>query len=172
MPSFIDHVDAEIQALERSLEDEPRFLKLRELYRIRRLYTSSVAPMNGVDLGHRPAPVEAPQRKPATRKVSPETEQVIAETEFFLQGNASPIPLRNLYHHVVNVRGCKIGGKDPVNGLSAMLSRSGRFVAHGRSGWTLRPRAPTAGDSETSEPKESDEAPDDNSKTNGASSFL
>ncbi len=34
--------------------------------------------------------------------------------------------------------GILIGGNEPRNNLSAMLSNSGLFTSNGRSGWTIR----------------------------------
>jgi hypothetical protein len=62
----------------------------------------------------------------------------------FLKEKTEPVPLRHIYYQVVERGGCRIGGQDPVNGLSAILSRSGRFTAHGRMGWTLKTPEETA----------------------------
>jgi hypothetical protein len=133
MPEFLDHLRAEILALQRSLDADPRTIKLRELRRVEALYGTSAAADSP------PAQDSQPLiRKSATREMSAETRQVIEEAERFLVGHSDPVPLREMYHQVVEIRGCQIGGQDPINGLSAILSRAGKFKAHGRSGWTLK----------------------------------
>jgi hypothetical protein len=134
MPGFIDHLKAEIQELERLLEADPRFVKLRELRRIQHLYETERRLATETDS---PSDALRSPRRPATREITPETKLVMEEAEKFLAGQIRPIPLRDMYHEIVEVRGCHIGGKDPINGLSAILSRSPQFVSHGRSGWTL-----------------------------------
>jgi hypothetical protein len=134
MSIFIEHLKAEIQALERSLEADPRFVKLRELRHIEKLYeTDSLLSMVP---DSRIATAE-PVRRSATRESSPESKRVIDEATQFLTGRTDPVALRDMFHEIVRVRGCHVGGKDPINGLSSILSRAGKFIAHGRSGWTL-----------------------------------
>jgi hypothetical protein len=162
MANFLDHLTAEILALERSLDADPRYIKLRELCRVRALYMDDSSRAADTDsLGMKPTPS---QHSPSpSRKMLPETERVIIEAEGLLAGRSSPTPLRDIFHQVVEVRGCHIGGKDPVNGLSSILSRAGKFKAHGRSGWTMA----------TDEPDPQTETPNSNElfgapKTNGA----
>jgi hypothetical protein len=134
MPDFLDHLKAEILALERSLEADPRWVKLRELRNIEGLYEDGAV---SIADGDSPGFIDRPVRRPATRVSSPETQRVIDESTKLLAGQQSPMPIREMFHEIVEVRGCRIGGRDPVNGLSAILSRSGGFRSHGRSGWTL-----------------------------------
>jgi hypothetical protein len=148
--NFLDHLEAEILALKSSLETDPRFVKLRELRRIKDLYLSDSASAVGSDSPRTRAGSSASQRKSVTRKMSPETERVIEESERLLDGRSSPTPLRDVFHHVVDICGCHIGGKDPINGLSSILSRAGKFKAHGRAGWTLA--EPEAEPSQTETP--------------------
>jgi hypothetical protein len=135
MASFIDHLAAEILALEQALEADPRYIKLRELRRVQDLYEADSHSVLTTDSA--PTPVPGLRRRMATREMSPETKLVIEEAERFLAGRTEPVPLQNLYHELVEVRGCRIGGENPVNGLSSILSRSKQFVPHGRAGWTL-----------------------------------
>jgi hypothetical protein len=140
MPNFIEHLRAEIQALERSLEADPRFVKLRELRQVEKLYEtdSAVPPEPGSRM------LAISHSRATTREPSEETKQVVNAAERFLAGQIEPIRLRDMYHEIVEIRGCRVGGRDPINGLSAILSRSGKFQAHGRSGWTLvKPKEPS-----------------------------
>lgn len=144
MTGFLEVLDAEIQGLQRSLETDPRFTKLRELRRIRELYAS--------DSPHPPIRVTptSDARKSAGRKMWPETEHTIKEAEQLLANAAEPVPLRDIFRHVTQ-RGCKIGGRDPLNNFSAMLSRSGKFAARGKAGWMLA--TTRASDSDDEHPK-------------------
>ena len=173
MPSFIDHLDTEILALEH---------KLRELRRIRALYGDDPVLSAAPDLAENPI-----LRKVGTRKKSPETERAIEEAAAFLieegernqslTGDMIPVPIRRIFHHVRDVRGCHIGGSDPINNFSAMMSRSGKFISHGRAGWTLGPSSPnvyrSGGDTDNDANKPESESPSglpspDAMKANGA----
>ena len=60
------------------------------------------------------------------------TEATIA----FLRGQSGPVPTVRILEHLKEV-GIALGGSQPRNSLSVMLSRSRLFKAHGRRGWTL-----------------------------------
>jgi hypothetical protein len=151
MAEFLDHLRAEIEALERSLEHDPRFVKLRELQHVRGIYESQ----SGAPPTDSPFPRDvqgrAPHKRSARREMSPATKRVVEAAREYLSGRASPVPLRDLYRELAEVRGIPIGGSEPVNNLSAMLYRYG-FEAVGRAGWRLRQQqaeaAPEAGDTE------------------------
>jgi len=135
MSDFIPALNAEIAALERDISNnpDPRVLKLAELRRVRSLYVhgpvktlsqSEVKPGGLISL--------------AMRTSEPSTHQrILAETASLLGlWGEIPTPLGEIYDHLVK-RGINIGGKTPKNTLSAVLSNSDLFEAHGRSGWTL-----------------------------------
>jgi hypothetical protein len=60
------------------------------------------------------------------------TEAAIA----FLREQEGPVPTVRILEHLKEV-GIALGGSQPRNSLSVMLSRSQLFKAHGRRGWTL-----------------------------------
>lgn len=131
MPDYLDHLKAAITALEQELERDPRHATLRELRRV--LAAAQGEP--GSDLPSAPTPIRS--RPSSARTMSPETVRIVGEADDFLSGRTTPVPLRELYHELVEVRGCHIGGKNPINGLSAILSTRG-FVPVGRAGWLPR----------------------------------
>jgi hypothetical protein len=60
------------------------------------------------------------------------TEATIA----FLREQNGPVPTIRILDHLKEI-GITLGGNQPRNSLSVMLSRSRSFKAHGRRGWTL-----------------------------------
>jgi hypothetical protein len=152
MAGFVDHLRAEIEALERSLESDPRFVKLRELQRVRILYESRPGTVSPDSPSLRDREERIPHRRPPTREMSPATKLVIdAAREYVAPRDPVPVPLRELYREITEVRSIPIGGSQPINNLSAMLYRYG-FEAVGRVGWRLRQPEKTS-----IEPSESEE---------------
>ena len=136
MPDFLSSLKDEILTLERALETDPRYIKLRELHRVLALYQDSQAPSqpsqsHDVVFSTRTGKPRVP------RSMSADTKRILDEAESYLSGQSDPVPIREIYHQVIEIRGCRIGGSDPVNSLSAILSRFPQFKSHGRSGWTL-----------------------------------
>jgi len=149
MPDYLEHLKATILALEQELAADPRHATLRELRRIYETNSTTDSPATSVA----PAPTGAmPTHRPPTREMRAETKETIEASERFVKGRIEPVPTREIYHHVVS-HGCHIGGANPINGLSAILSRSGKFLAHGRSGWTLASE-PSAGRKADDDPPE------------------
>ncbi len=133
MGQFVDALDEEINALERKLQDDPKFIKLQELKRVRGLYPA--------------ASTHAPRRRSRT---SPDRERILDAAETIIQGRTKPTTTAAMLERV-QTEGLTVPGKDARNTLSAMLSHSDRFESHGRSGWTLV---------EPDEPDHSEEAAD------------
>lgn len=132
MSDFIAALDLEIRNLEKAVEAIPDVVKLRELQRIRALYTSeTVARVVGPLIAKYAA-------SPPGRKMSVDRQQALDFVSKHLRMAISPVKTAILSEQLVN-NGINVGGADPVNSLSALLSTSGKFVAHGRSGWTLKP---------------------------------
>lgn len=139
--NFISALDEEIRSLRQSLDNDPRYIKLKELERVRSLY------------GEEPdAPRATPQTVTAMvpvtlaeyhtgmrgrRRMSPERQSAIDEVHQFLQGKVEPTKTADLLAHLEK-KGITLGGSDPMNNLSALISMSAGFKAHGRSGWTLK----------------------------------
>ena len=135
---FVPALDAEIAALEAELAADPRYLKIRELRRVRELYSgNSPAP---TAVRQRTSPLQRQRRAPSAQR-----QQILDHAEELLKGRTEPVTTAAIYDKISP--DIEIPGQNPKNNLSAMLSNSSRFVSHGREGWTLA--------SETSE------APDD-----------
>jgi hypothetical protein len=151
MAGFVDHLQAEILALERSLETDPRFVKLRELRRVHDLY----AGQRGASSADSPLRAREPQKRPAPREMSQATRSVVNAATEYLTDRSDIVPLRVLYHHIAEERGIHIGGADKINNLSAILYRYG-FEAQGRSGWRLKQEY-RLGEANLSEPERDDD---------------
>jgi hypothetical protein len=134
MSDFVASLDLEIDRLARAIEDIPEVRKLRELQRVRALYVEeSKAPTRlGVASGY------MQPRPSAGRKMSPERQRALDFLAVYLGEQTNPIKTTTILEALAG-NGISIGGNDPVNSLSALLSTSDKFVAHGRSGWTLTP---------------------------------
>lgn len=137
---FLTSLRAEISALEADLHRDPRYLKLRSLQDVLRLYeagaVSKLEPEN-VDSGRETprepsrVPKESLGRQPSEARV-----KAVALSADFIRGRTSPTPTRELYSMLVE-HGVEIGGKEPVSNLSAILSKTEGFKSIGRSGWLL-----------------------------------
>jgi hypothetical protein len=139
MAGFFDHLLAEIQALERSLEHDPRFIKLRELQRVRALYEASEGAASADSPSLKDVEERRPHKRSPGREMTPATKLVVDAAREYLAGRTQPVPLRELYREIAERQSIPIGGNDPVNNLSAMLYRYG-FEAVGKAGWRLRQR--------------------------------
>lgn len=152
MTGFLDHLRTEIQALERLLGSDPRYIKLRELQRVRAIYEKQPEAALADLAERREAPARPPRaRPPAPREMSPATKRVVAAAHELMIGRADPLPLRDLYHEIAEVRSIPVGGKQPINNLSAILYRYG-FEAVGRSGWRVSQRGVNNTDKSEPEP--------------------
>lgn len=123
-------VKNEIARLEAELEMDPRYLRIRELRKVLSLYvapTASVAshPTSARSVGSR-----------TRRHSAPERERALAAAADYVRGKSEPTPTRDLYAHIESL-GIPIAGGNPINNFSALISNSGLFKPHGRSGWTL-----------------------------------
>lgn len=159
MSRFIEAMDEEIRSLRQALEADIRFRRLQELQRIRASVYATEGGIPASGLSPVPAIDGVPPHMrgaPPTRKPSAERQRAIDAAHAFLRGKIEPTPIKVVYNHLVGL-GITIGGKDPSSNLSAMLSQDGRFLANGRSGWTLREEA----EEEEQEEKEYAPSPDD-----------
>jgi hypothetical protein len=176
---FKEALEREISDLEKSLETDPRFIKLRELQRVASLYTPGVNPVDGLKAfvnmltvgnpprahagGGLPAGIgskhamfagggEAMPLVDGQRRMQAITRQrVLEDAENILRGRSDPTKTADLYDDLV-AAGHEIGGDDPKNNLSAMLSKSPLFRSHKRAGWTLVESQSTAPDDDSDEP--------------------
>jgi hypothetical protein len=122
---------SEIGRLERLVEAIPEVRQLAELRRVLALYDTKgyekvVEIVDGIQ----------ERAKTAGRKMTPERQQALAVAKEFVKSSTLPIKTVDILTHIRG-QGIEIGGADPVNSLSARLSTSGDFTAHGRSGWTM-----------------------------------
>lgn len=139
MAEFVSALKAEIANLEaaKRLTDQ----RLAEARRMLALYEPSAdvdasGEKLGDILGRPPYAPDMSSAKLPTRMPSPERAKVLELAQTFLAGRMAPTPTAVIYDHVISMGG-RIGGNDPRNNLSAMLSNSDLFRSHGRSGWTL-----------------------------------
>lgn len=142
MSSILDHVSAIAlqarQLREELMRDEPRFALLQELERIEaRFQTGGSKEPAGPMVAARSPSASPVLRKPRADPNSLRQRVIAAVTEF-LSDKTTPVPVGEIYDHVVGL-GLQIGGSDPRSNLSATLWKAGRFKAQGRAGWTLRP---------------------------------
>jgi hypothetical protein len=63
-------------------------------------------------------------------------EEALKEARAILDGKTEPTRITDIDARLTE-KGIRLGGSDPLNNLSALLSTSGEFTAHGRAGWTL-----------------------------------
>jgi hypothetical protein len=144
--SFLTALDEEIRSLHESLDNDPRFIKLRELEHVRALYNGNpVSPTESLPVMQSYVPdserlsgaIGMGMLAARGRRISHERQAAINEVREFLLGKTEPTKTADLYDHLKS-KGIKIGGSDPLNNLSALLSMSSVFQANGRSGWTLK----------------------------------
>jgi hypothetical protein len=135
-------LDAEIDQLKAELRSDPRFARLKQLERMREEYlalpqaTASSPPKLQLQLRKMQLRADDGDGRTPGRKRSPERERALEETTKFLAGKTAPTRLGEIDEHLERL-GIRIGGSDPLNNLSALLSTSGQFRAHGRAGWTI-----------------------------------
>lgn len=138
---FLASLDEEIGRLESAISHIPEVKKLRELKSLRVLYEHGRS--NAFAAAGYIPPVEQP--KPSGRKPSPERQEALRRIEQLLAKQRKPVKTTDLLA-ILKQEGVRIGGNDEISNLSAMISASGRFKAHGRSGWTLKTPMETVGD--------------------------
>lgn len=129
-------LDSEISQLESELNRDARFVRLKQLKEMRENYLSLpplTVPTQPFNLT---AELNSSESRSGGRRRSPEREQALQETKAFLKGKTQPTRLSEIDAYL-EAKGVRLGGADPLNNLSALLSTSDEFRAHGRAGWTL-----------------------------------
>lgn len=146
---FIKALNAEISEVEGKLAADPLYIRLLKLRDLRRHYAPAAdsAAQQGASYKMAAEPgtvslVGGSVTFRVGRKVSPEREQATRYAREFIEGRMEPTRMDDIYNHIVS-KGVQIGGQDPKSNLSAMLSKTDGFVAHGRIGWTYQPEAKT-----------------------------
>lgn len=168
---FVASLKEEIARLEDELARDVRAIRLRELRRVLGLYqvpTDRPIATEGLASLFVPPPEETGESQrlglgdllsaggwrpgrdgesgPAIarrggRQASPEREKALQAARLLISNRAGPVPTREVLEHLESI-GIQVGGENPLNNLSAMLSNSEQFTSHGRSGWTLRSEDP------------------------------
>lgn len=72
----------------------------------------------------------APRRQQSQKSI------IVSAVNDLLRQHSGPVPTKAILDRLLR-GGIKVGGGNPARFLSVVLSTSGRFVAHGHSGWTL-----------------------------------
>ncbi|MEO1026110.1 MAG: hypothetical protein AAFX07_11235 [Pseudomonadota bacterium] len=62
--------------------------------------------------------------------------EILDTVQSVLQQHEAPVPTSKLLH-MLEIKGIKLGGTNPVANLSARLSRDSRFESAGRAGWVF-----------------------------------
>lgn len=138
----------EIASLETELAKDVRYLRLKELKRVALLYGGGL--QQGAHITRHPISMMdgAATLRPPVRQPSPSRERALTEALAFVERSGRLVPTREILDHLV-ATGIEVGGVSPLNNLSAMISTSGKFQSHGRSGWTMaRPSVVVAGTSQ------------------------
>ena len=135
MSNVVAALKAEIVGLEKELSKDPRYQRVEELKRIVGLYEG--------------APTVRKRVRAKAQSGASTTIATVAQE--LLRTATEPVPTREILRQL-EARGVKVSGEAPHSTLSAILSKSPHFTAHGRSGWTLTvangspsPRAPAPG---------------------------
>lgn len=142
MSRFVDALNEEIADLERRLEADPTYMKLREARRLLAVYASTNSevlrpPLVIANPGYvytKPAHLTQPKAPPASGMGA----AALESAKRFLLNHSGPAPTMTLLDALAK-EGITFGGKNPQNTLSSILSKSGDFKPNGRAGWTLVP---------------------------------
>lgn len=137
---FMSNVRAEIEALEAELAGNTIYRKIKALRAALREYELGESPRRS-STGMGSGKTVAMERRSPVRRTSPEREQAVEFVRNYINDRTSPTPIRELFDAMLRA-GIELGGKNPINNLSAILSMNDEFVSHGRSGWVLAANDP------------------------------
>lgn len=136
MPDFIAALDREIAELDAELRAHPAYMKLEQLRGVRALYAAAgnmvQRTVNIKSTSHVSAAATVQRRVP-TSGVSLE---VLAAVRDFLRGRPYPTPTREIMT-MLGERGIHVGGSNPQNAVSSLMSKAPDLRANGRAGWVL-----------------------------------
>ena len=159
MSRFVQAIDEEITALERELEELPINVKLRELKRLRAIYTSgdSRARVVQVPLGVMSFAQGRPQRVwPAYGKSIEAVNGVIK----ILANAGAPLRTATLLERLGEI-GVTFSGNAPQNTLASLLSRAPEVETRGgHIGWALSKWNSAGGDKPSSDAPPADDQPE------------
>ena len=135
--SFVDALKSEIADLERQLEADPTYIKLREAKRLLATYTDASASGTVVS---RSSSIKANSTLTTTGYTRPSASGVsaliVATASKALAGRERPTSTKEIMA-ILASENVPVGGQNPQNVVSSLLSKSPEFISHGRSGWTL-----------------------------------
>jgi|TARA_B100000378_G_scaffold257010_1_gene235110 hypothetical protein len=127
---FVQHLQAEISALEAELAEHPAFKKLEALKHSLALYHGEQAPsrvvMPGMP-GSQPA-TQPPVRQRSRSSRSAIKERILKHVDGFFGDHDGPYTTGQIFDSVERA-GLEVPGTNPRNNLSAMLSNSDDFVS-------------------------------------------
>jgi len=133
---FAEAMRAEITGLETELARDVRYIRLRELRKLLPLYGNDDSHTNAKEPTVAMAKSSAKQVRQSTRQTSPQRDKALSAAREFVISRGNVVPTRDILTHLLSI-GINVSGAKPLNNLSAIISTSGEFEAHGRSGWTL-----------------------------------
>jgi hypothetical protein len=138
--SFVAALRAEVASLEEELSKSLVYQRLAEARKMLALYEPPAVEADETVpqrvLGSVASALAKPPEARPPRAQSPERAKALEAARLLLTNRSGPTPTGIIYDHVTSL-GIEIGGKDPRNNLSAMLSNSPMFKSNGRSGWSL-----------------------------------
>ena len=122
MTTVVTALDAEIAGLEGQLAKNTNFRRLQHLRNVKAMYEAE--------------PGDRKRKRKAAGPRSNAAGSIAGAAREVLAGATAPMPTRDVLA-ALQLRGVTVGGAAPHSSLSALLSKSPHFTAHGRSGWTL-----------------------------------
>ena len=133
--TFLSALKDEIATLEKALAEDKRYIRLRHLERALELYRDAESEASTVSSG---AIISStPAARTSVRQTSSERERALVLARTYIDRMGRIVPTREILDHLV-AQDVDLGGSSPLNNLSALISTSGFFQSHGRSGWTIK----------------------------------
>ena len=143
---FASAIRVEMEALEVELRGNAIYRKIKALQGVLREYEAGES-LQRSDHGVAKQKVNVAERRSPPRRSSPARERAAEFVRNYLKDRVAPTPIRELFDAMLR-DGVELGGKNPINNLSAILSMNDAFLSHGRSGWVLA----TSGDQRSGSP--------------------
>lgn len=138
---FLNQLAKQIALLEAELAETPTYRRLKKAMA---LYDEYAAPQGGDGLPSSSAEArkdacgknERSEVKPLRRQRNEATQAILDAVVELLRDADGPMRTSNILA-ILREQGHEIPGEKALNNLSAMISYSKMFQAHGKSGWTL-----------------------------------
>ena len=133
---FLNLLDQEIAAQERTLELHPAYIKLRALRAARALYAETET-QKRADVATAPSPRDGSRRRQNVPAIGGKSLEAVNAVIEILSAQGKLMRTAELLPHIVD-RGIIFAGDAPQNILSSLLSRSDDVVSKGgHIGWAL-----------------------------------